>query len=573
MDIFQRLFIWLFVSCLSLGFALGQSFTTPLPIPPLLEGSTLNLRIHEGNHHFFPSVSTPTIGMNEMDYLGPTLLFKKGDSTHIRVANDLNEMVTVHWHGLNVPASLDGTHANMIPAGKVWKPDYLINNLACTMWYHSHRHGMVMNQVNRGLAGMIIIQDDVEAQLPLPRTYGVDDFPLVLQDRAFEPDAKLKVQMMGNRHTMNGAIEPVLECPAQVVRFRILDGANARVYQLGFSDNRTFHQIGTDGGLVEAPIPLSRVTLSNGERAELLLDLSGQKVGDTLYLMNYASELGDGVIGGPKVFDVNFNPLDTTDMPLLKIVVGAKKSQAITSIPSSLVPIDFIPASASNNYRKKVIDPEVAGEPMTIDGKLYNMMRVDDTVILGSTEIWEFENQSSVAHPMHLHDVQFQVLDRDGRTPPANERGWKDVVLVHPFENVRIISRFLNFADSNHAYMWHCHNLHHEDDGMMYQFIVIDTVKKQPVDTVITSVEPLEAIKVHVFPTPVQEQLSVVAEGIGEKTELIVLDVLGQEVIRQKALGQQKIYTGDLKDGVYFLLLEDDSTGRFVVQKIVKGGG
>ena len=293
----------LIVAFLLLSASYVQAQTNPLHIPPTLEGPTYNLTMHRTTHVFRNGVETDTYAFNE-SYLGPTLIMNEGEDIQINVNNRIGEATTVHWHGMHVSPENDGGPHTSFEDGETWRPTFTVLDKATTFWYHPHLHHKTNEHVYRGLAGMIIIRDDEEAALDLPRTYGVDDIPLILQDRQFNRQGQLVFNeggagAGGDVMVVNGTIEPYADVPAQVIRFRVVNGSGARVYNLGISDNREFYQIGSDGGLLSAPVALNRIRLAPGERAEFLLDLGGDE-NETLELVNYASGLNRGEPGGTR---------------------------------------------------------------------------------------------------------------------------------------------------------------------------------------------------------------------------------------------------------------------------------
>ena len=257
----------------------------PLRIPALLdarkEGQSISLKVQAGRTAFFPGRESATLGYNG-GYLGPTIRLYRGDETQIAVSNALNEDTTVHWHGLIVPGELDGGPHQLIRAGETWRPVLPVRQPAATLFYHSHRHGRTAEQVYHGLAGVLLVADDAERGLDLPSDYGVDDLPLVIQDRQFE-DGRLilptgmMTMMQGRRGDtlmVNGTPNAVARVPARRVRLRLVNGSNARIYSLSFDDERPFHWIASEGGLLAAPVELRSLSLAPGERAELLVDFS-----------------------------------------------------------------------------------------------------------------------------------------------------------------------------------------------------------------------------------------------------------------------------------------------------------
>ncbi|HMN05230.1 MAG TPA: multicopper oxidase domain-containing protein [Flavobacteriales bacterium] len=454
------------------GLALGQTLQ-PMAIPPLLDADTFHLTVAAHTHQFYPGKNTPTFGVNG-PYLGPTLLMHKGDTARIVVENQLDEETTMHWHGMHVPGVMDGGPHSIIEPGDSWLAEYEVKNPAGTYWYHPHPHMMTARQANLGISGFIIVKDDDEAQLELPRSYGEDDFPVVLQDKKWIANGEMALYPLGDSMLVNGTPNAMLEVPAQVVRLRVLNGAVARIFNLGFSDNRNFTMIASDAGLLPAPVSINRLMFSNGERAEILLDLAGLE-GDTLTLMSYGNELTDPMPGSGNLI-LESSLLNGVAFPMLRLVVGPPTIDPVTTIPQTLVTNTPPDESSATRTRIKTLTGTgmVAMGQFRINGLLYDMDVVNDTILLGSTEVWHFVNNTNLAHPMHLHGVSFYVLERDGQAPPAWEQGPKDVVLVDQGEDVKLIATFTEPAGADFPFMYHCHNLMHEDHMMMLQFSVVD---------------------------------------------------------------------------------------------------
>ena len=469
--------------------------TTPsgrraLSVPPRLLGSAFDLDMVIGQQEFLPGLSTPTKGYNG-SYLGPTLVVRSGSNVVLNVTNNIGVTTTTHWHGMHVPAAMDGGPHQPIEPGETWPAAFPVLNRAGTYWYHPHLHppvdqGAIFDpestgyQVYEGLAGMLIVEDDISDTLPLPRNYGQDDIPLILQDRRFHPDGSFlhfpddfdratdPALRKGGHFLVNGVEGAVLEVGAQVVRFRVLNASNARVYNLGFSDDRTFHQIASDGGFLSSPVAMSRLTLAPAERAELLIDLGGDE-GQTLTLGSYNAANGTSLV--PTQLQDEW---DVSDFELLEIQVGPATAEAVNSVPASLAEVERIPESeAVNTGNPRAF--ELGVNPFEINGSRMDVSVINERINLGDTEIWEISNPNMQAHPFHVHGDSFQIVSRDGVAPPEHELGWKDVVLTRPFETVRIIKRFRDYADPQVPYMYHCHILEHEDVGMMGQFVVEET--------------------------------------------------------------------------------------------------
>lgn len=450
--------------------AYAENFLTTLPIPPLLEnldktGQTAQFKMAAqlGQRTFFPGKITETAGYNG-NFLGPTIRVRNGQRFKLRVDNNLAEVTTLHWHGLHLPAKWDGGPRQPIAPGTSWNPDFTIKQQAATLWYHPHAMGKTGEQVYSGLAGLFLIEDEVSDRLDIPKKYGVDDIPIVIQDRRFFSDGQFAyVQnrhevmngVVGNYMLVNGAMSPTLSVDNQQVRLRLLNGSNSSIYKISFSGH-PFQMIASDGGFLDRPVAMTSILLSAGERAEVVLDLSSLKGKKLSMLVDQR--------GGDRFEAMQINVAETL--------------QSSGNLPQVLEKVARIPESEADVKRRFVMQSMgmgmMGGGRLTINGKKMDMNRIDEKVKLGATEIWEINNQSgmmmSMPHSMHLHDVQFQILDRDGRRPPAHEQGRKDTVLIQPGETVRIISRFRDYKG---VYMYHCHLLEHEDDGMMGQFEVI----------------------------------------------------------------------------------------------------
>ncbi|MCF6241008.1 MAG: multicopper oxidase domain-containing protein [Bacteroidales bacterium] len=455
-----------------------------LLIPDTINDTNINLALDYGTYEFFTGKVTNTMGANG-NILGPTLILQQGDSINISVANQLSDTTTIHWHGMHVSAENDGGPHTVIPPATVWKPAFTVRDKAALYWYHPHLHEKTDLHVSKGIAGLIIVRDNEEAQLDLPRTYGVDDIPLVIQTKAFDADYQILAHSNSDSVVMvNATINPYVDLPAQVVRLRILNGSSQRVFNLGLSNNETFLQIASDGGLFSGPFETNRLQIAPGERAEILLNLNSRE-NDTVYLMSYASELPNGIYGatypgtntGMVLNAYNPNPMNGADFNILQINVKVSTTNPVTSIPTSLVSVNPIDESLANTTRTLTFSPETMGLDQ-LNGKFlindasFDMDVINYTIPFENIEIWELTNRSAIAHPFHIHDVQFYILSRNGNVPPVNEQGRKDVVLVKAQETVRFITKFETFADDKVPYMYHCHMLPHEDAGMMGQFVV-----------------------------------------------------------------------------------------------------
>jgi bilirubin oxidase len=316
----------------------------PIIVPGTIEDTNINLSLQNGTFQFFPGEDTATMGING-PLLGPTLIMNQGDFYDINITNDLGQDTTIHWHGMHVSAANDGGPHTVINPGATWNPQYTVLDKAATYWYHPHLLHHTDEHASKGISGFIIVRDADEAALDLPRTYGVDDFPLAVQTKAFDGSYQIKHHANDDTTLMvNATLDAQLDVPSQVVRLRVLNGSSQRSFNFGLSGNATFYQIASDGGLLSEPAELTRLPLSPGARAEILIDFSGLE-GQTLFLMSYASEFPNGIFGAtypgisPLMHLENYdpNPMNGTDFNVLQFDVVAQTPDPVTTIPASLV--------------------------------------------------------------------------------------------------------------------------------------------------------------------------------------------------------------------------------------------
>ncbi len=447
----------------------GQvDFAQPLRIPPLAEAArtdqvtVFDLTARAGRSAIAPGGEADTWGLNGA-ILGPTLRARRGESVQINVTNELDEATTLHWHGMHLPAAADGGPHQMIDPGETWSPTWKVDQPAATLWYHPHPHGETERHVYRGLGGMFILDDDHESGLGLPRDYGIDDIPVIVQDKTFDDRGRLVETsrrdngMIGDTILVNGTAGPVLDVTAQRTRLRILNASTARSYSFGFSDDRGFAMIASDGGLLREPVELTRILLTPGERAEIIVEMSP---GQTTTLRSHPQDLGLSDSRGRST-----GAADNLDIMLLRAGESLVPSAAV---PARLAAVDRIDeADAVETREFELRNNRINGESM-------DMNRIDEVVTVDTAEIWEVWNGHRQPHNFHVHDVQFQVLSIDGHDPAPELSGWKDTVYLPPGRRFRLIMRFTEYADPTTPYMYHCHLLWHEDEGMMGQFVVVE---------------------------------------------------------------------------------------------------
>lgn len=449
------------------------AFTTPLPRVPVLPGTggTLTARSvrHDGGAGSFDALGYGASGM-----LGPTLDLRTGQVLSLTLENRLSEPTNLHWHGLTVPAEQDGHPDSATAPGASKAYSFPVVQRAGLYWYHPHAHGTTAKQAYLGLAGLIRVADDAEESFALPS--GRDEHLLVLQDKrlasgvlSYSPSSEeVMTGLMGETILVNGVASPVATLRRGWNRLRILNGSNARLFQLALENGASMRVIGTDGGLLDAAATSRTVLLGPGERVDLLVDFSKSAAGESTYLKSTAFT-GGGAQG-------------SQEFRLLKFLVDREIGDT-TAPDLSYAPLGL--PSQTNSVRTRRfemggMDHGTGGHSMSsgatgmhrINGKSWDPLRVDDTVVAGSTEIWEFGNPSDEIHPVHIHGMQFGLLERTGGRAEllAHERGWKDTFVLLPGETVRAAIRF---PDQPGVFLLHCHNLEHEDDGMMLQFRIL----------------------------------------------------------------------------------------------------
>lgn len=445
-------------------------FSNAFSIPASI-ASNGTLEVQKTNWQIFPGKTSKVFSYEPNSILGPTIIMNSGEQVSLNVQNNLDESTNIHWHGLIIPANMDGHPMDVITAGSSFTYNFQVNQRASLYWYHPHPDGATASQVFKGLAGGFIVRDTEESVLNLPS--GNLEIPLIIQDKRIFPDysidyspkmGEIMTGYLGQYALVNGKYAPNLNVGTTTYRFRVLNGSNARIYNLALSTNDNFTIIGSDGGLLTSPEITNSILLGPGERLDLLIDFSSFVLGTELFLVS--KSFSNAGIQGAQEFK------------LMKFTVDQQNS-AVYTIPGSLSVIPAIPESSATKTRTFEIGNMSMGMGSgsmgghTINGLSFDASVINETVQSGATEIWEFDNSmGQEPHPMHIHGVQFQVLNRNGgrNSLIASEKGWKDTVLVLPNESVRVI---ITFGSNLGVFMLHCHNLEHEDDGMMLQYEIV----------------------------------------------------------------------------------------------------
>jgi blue copper oxidase len=392
------------------------------------------------------------LGYAKGSILGPTLIGRQGANLSVNLTNQLSEGTNLHWHGLEVPVDQDGLPENGVQPGESRQYSFPISNRAGMYWYHPHVMGTTAKQAYQGLAGLIILRDAEEFELPL-----------VIQDKkntsTYNPtQVEVMDGFLGSEIYVNGILSPYKSVKRGTYRLRLLNGSNARVYNFAFDDRRIFNVIGSDGGLLPSGQKVKQLLLGPGERADLLVSFSQDKSGNTPYLVSQ-SFTGGGAQGKQDFKILKFLILDSTGLDY--------------TLPAGLSLFNkFTGPSASRNFLLDMTMKMNSGKMgiHTINGQSYNSARIDIHVKAKSLESWTFKNNTNEIHPVHIHGVQFYMANRVGsRTIQPMETGWKDSFVLLQGESATVEIRF---GTELGRHLFHCHNLEHEEDGMMLQYLL-----------------------------------------------------------------------------------------------------
>ncbi len=442
------------------------NFSRLLPLPNTVSGNAvLTAQATTANIN---GSNISVLGYQANGILGPTIRANSAMNTNINFQNNLSEKSNFHWHGLKISSSMDGHPQALVNPGSSFNYQFTINQRAGLCWYHPHPDGATARQAFQGLAGLFIINDAEEAALNLPS--GIYEIPLVIQDKritssgiTYSPSmGEVMSGYMGETIIVNGEASPYTNVATRFYRLRILNGSNARIYNLALSNNANMIIIGNDGGLLKSPSTVKSILVAPGERLDVLINFAGITKDTEIFLES-------------NVFDNAGSAQGKQSFKIMKFKVTQTVSDNFI-VPASLSAVSSISHSSSSKTRNFIINAMQMSSGMNMTGihrindKTYDKNRIDENVSVNATEIWEFDNsQGDEPHPMHLHGVHFQVLERSGGRAQliASESGWKDTVLVMPRETVKII---IPFSTLTGVFVFHCHNLEHEDDGMMLQY-------------------------------------------------------------------------------------------------------
>jgi blue copper oxidase len=423
----------------------GTVTGNPLNIPPT---------VSPGTHTLSAAPGQVDLGGGKLSWAlaydgvlpGPTFRTISGSGADVQLVNGLAHETTIHWHGMIVPPAADGHPSDRVLPGETYRYQFTVVQRACTNWYHPHPHMRTGEQVALGLAGAFIVNDAEEASLGLPS--GGYEIPLIVRDASLDRQGNLVYTtkssgFMGKIPLVNGTRDASLDVDTAIYRFRVLNGANARLFRLALSNPALpFMLIGNDGGLLDAAVQAGELEIGPGERLDLLVDFRALAPGNRVMLVDRNS---------------GWN--------LLELVVTRAVSGG-GSLPAG-------PLSAIERLSNPVTVRQFSFDGMSrINGRVYDLDRLDFEVPFGQTELWRFRTAGNAPHPVHVHGASFQVVSRTGGRNALFpwEGGWKDTVLLQDKETVEVLVRFDAYRG---RYLLHCHQLEHEDSGMMANFEVI----------------------------------------------------------------------------------------------------
>ncbi len=472
----------------------------------------MTLTVQAGKTQFGAKTAT-TWGYNG-HLLGPALQLKKGKPITVNIHNQLAHETTVHWHGLEIPGEVDGGPQGIIQPGGKRTVSFTPDQRAATCWFHPHQHGKTGHQVAMGLAGLVLIEDDDIRRLMLPKQWGIDDVPLIIQDKKFNAEGEIDYQLdvmtaavgwFGDTLLTNGAIYPQHAAPRGWLRLRLLNGCNARSLTIAASDNRPLYVVASDGGLLPEPVKVTELPMLMGERFEVLVETRDGKPFDIVTLpvtqMGMAVAPFDKAHPVLRVQPVTINasgelPDVLSSLPALPSLDGLTERRLQLSMDPML---DMMGMQAlMKKYGMSAMGNMQHGEMMghgnrdhgnmghmnhggggfdfhnanRINGKAFDMSTPMFAASKGQYERWFISGKGDMMlHPFHIHGTQFRIVSENGKPPAAHREGWKDTVRVEG-DVSEVLVKFDHEAPKEHAYMAHCHLLEHEDTGMMLGFTV-----------------------------------------------------------------------------------------------------
>ena len=533
---------------LAIGLVVAPSLSS-MAAPLMLDESPVALRrptiypggavaVESGRIAVWPDAQTPRF------LIGGASLFafeyQTGDIARIPIVNRTTSPISIHWHGLDVPADMDGHPKDAFSSGVTKEYAFPVKNRAGLYFFHSHSHMATAREVYLGLAGLMIVRDDEERALNLPS--GEYEIPMMIQDVRVDPQGQVAYTptmndmmngWMGNRVLVNGTPNTFCNVKRGMYRLRLVNGSNARMYKLQFSNNQAFTIIGVDGGLLETPQTVTSVLFSPAERLDILVDFQNAVAGSDIRLVS-------APFTAPVEMMAPVYPQGIA-LDILRFSISADPGIQY-QIPARLSTFPEMP-NVSGLVSRPIALAMSRGMGMgmrpTINGRTYDINRVDFEVAANSYEIWEFRNtENAMVHPMHIHGRQFRILSRSGGTLAPTDLGLKDTVLVSAQETVRVL---VHHSEYEGMFLFHCHNLEHEDEGMMQNYVVRGT----------TGVEEVESPSLKVFPNPADSQVTVLSPT-GRIETLTITNAAGEVVLKRSNVESGTVVPFDsLPTGVY----------------------
>lgn len=522
----------------------------PLRLPTQYGGG--DVTVEEARTPVWPGALSTRIMLNSAPLLA--FEFERGSIARIPFVNKYTSPISIHWHGLDVPALMDGHPKDAFSVGTTREYSFPVLNRAGMYFFHSHSHMATAREVHMGLAGLVLVRDEEERALGLPS--GEFELPVMIQDvRAdalgqvfYSPTMNDMMNgWMGNRVLVNGTPNTIHTVKRGTYRLRLVNGSNARLYKLQLSNNQTFTIIGTDGGLLAEPITVSNVLLAPAERLDILVDFTEAAPGSSIRLVS-------APFSAPVEMMSPVYPQGLA-LDIINFVVSTESAPRYTapSVLSSIPALPDIPMQ-TRSFTLAMSRGMGMGMRPTINGKTYDLDRVDFEAESGSYEIWEFRNQEAgMFHPMHIHGRQFYVISRSGGTLLPTDKGLKDTILVNPQETVRLAVRH---SDYDGLFLFHCHNLEHEDEGMMQNYLL-----KKP-----TGIQESEQAQLVVSPNPANRSFRI-HSNVSPIARIDVIDVHGNLVKHfVDVLPNSELPISDIPAGSYTLRI-GNSTETLIVHR------
>ena len=500
--------------------AQATGFSTPLRLPGtsglfgLLPATDFKeVHVVRSEIEVLPGQRTPVLAYavqaGGKTFLNPALLARQGDEMRVKLINRIDQPTVIHWHGLSVDSRNDGNGLHVVAPGQQMDYAFTVRDRSSMYWYHPHAHGFIPQQAYHGLASLLFVEDEDEATLrkELALALGESEIPLVLQDKEFDAQGRLRYApsaaqsfggWVGSRLMVNLTEHPVLKAGRRIVRFRLLNGSNARSYQLAFLQNGKalgFYLAGTDGGLLAQPVHVEQTFLSPGQRLDVLVDFREAEDGRpvTLASLPFNPMHQEGGHDTAAMEYSHHGAAHGTAAPAAMAMEGDARALMRIDLTASGAPYDrrmpsrlsglATPAEPAGTLRRMRLGHDGQGH-WTINDGVFDHATVAMTVQRGARETWLIENaERSMPHPMHLHGFSFRVLERRGSPaqirPLAGARGllpqdlgMVDTLQVWPGESVKVAIDFSHPHTGDQDYVFHCHTLEHAEAGMMLRYQV-----------------------------------------------------------------------------------------------------